>query len=151
MFKDVRTYLFLYYTPIIILCQYIVSGILYRGDSVFFFLKNHELTTEINPVNVCSVAENITVINHTCKLILFIPCGIIVGRITFYHCNQYVCFHHDIVCKSSWKRLIYVHCMLDIWLTIMEYMCHKWPRLCSTCRKHFQVLSSFTTYYRVCN
>jgi hypothetical protein len=37
------------------------------------------------------------------------------------------------------------------WLTIMEYLCHKWPRICSTCRKHFPVLSSFTTYYRVCN
>jgi hypothetical protein len=34
------------------------------------------------------------------------------------------------------------------WLTIMEYLCHKWPRICSTCRKHFPVLSSFTTYYR---
>jgi hypothetical protein len=37
------------------------------------------------------------------------------------------------------------------WLTVMEYMCHKRPRICSTCRKHFPVLSSFTTYYRVCN
>ena len=27
----------------------------------------------------------------------------------------------------------------------------KWPRICSTCRKHVPVLSSFTTYYRVCN
>jgi hypothetical protein len=37
------------------------------------------------------------------------------------------------------------------WLTVMEYLCHKWPRICSTCRKHFPVLSSFTTYYRVYN
>jgi hypothetical protein len=29
----------------------------------------------------------------------------------------------------------------------MEYLCNKWPRICSTCRKHFRVLSSFTTYY----
>ena len=36
-------------------------------------------------------------------------------------------------------------------ITLMEYLCHKWPRICSTCRKHFPVLSSFTTYYRVCN
>ena len=32
------------------------------------------------------------------------------------------------------------------WLTVMEYMCHKWPRICSTRRKHFPVLSSFMTY-----
>jgi hypothetical protein len=38
-----------------------------------------------------------------------------------------------------------------IWLTVMEYLCHKRPRICSTCRKHFQVLSSFMTYHRVCN
>jgi hypothetical protein len=26
------------------------------------------------------------------------------------------------------------------WLTVTEYMCHKWSRICSTCRKHFPVL-----------
>jgi hypothetical protein len=30
--------------------------------------------------------------------------------------------------------------------TVMEYLCHKWPRICSTCRKYFPILSSFTTY-----
>jgi hypothetical protein len=35
------------------------------------------------------------------------------------------------------------------WMTAMEYMCHRWPRICSTCRKHFPVLSSFMTYHRV--
>jgi hypothetical protein len=29
------------------------------------------------------------------------------------------------------------------WLTVMEYLCHKWPRICSTWRKHFLLLSSF--------
>ena len=33
----------------------------------------------------------------------------------------------------------------------MEYQFHKWPRIRSTCPKHFLVLSSYTTYYRVCN
>jgi hypothetical protein len=27
------------------------------------------------------------------------------------------------------------------------YQCHKWSRICSTCRKHFAVLSWFTTYH----
>jgi hypothetical protein len=40
---------------------------------------------------------------------------------------------------------------LMTWLTVMEYLCHKWPRICSTCRKHFPVFSSFTTYHRICN
>ena len=35
------------------------------------------------------------------------------------------------------------------WLT--EYLCHKWPWLCSTCRKHFLVLSSCMTYHQICN
>jgi hypothetical protein len=34
-----------------------------------------------------------------------------------------------------------------IWLTVMEYLCHKWSRICSTCHKYFLVLSLFTTYY----
>ena len=30
-------------------------------------------------------------------------------------------------------------------------LCHNWPPICSTCRKHFPVFSSFMTYHRVCN
>ena len=37
-----------------------------------------------------------------------------------------------------WKNYI-------TWLTVMEYLCHKWPRICCTCRTHFPVLSSFMT------
>ena len=33
----------------------------------------------------------------------------------------------------------------------MEYMCHRWPRICSTCRKHFLVFSSFMAYHLVCS
>jgi len=32
------------------------------------------------------------------------------------------------------------------WLIVTEHTCHKRPRICSTCRKHFPVLSSFMTY-----
>ena len=37
------------------------------------------------------------------------------------------------------------------WLTVMEYLCHKWPQICSTCRKHFRsfphsrLISGFVT------
>jgi hypothetical protein len=37
------------------------------------------------------------------------------------------------------------------WLTAMEYLCHKWVRICSTCRKHFPVISSLTIYHHLCN
>ena len=37
------------------------------------------------------------------------------------------------------------------WLTAMEYLCHKWPRICSVCRNHSPVLSSFMISHRVCN
>jgi hypothetical protein len=43
------------------------------------------------------------------------------------------------------------HFATMIWLTVIEYLCHKLPRISSTCRKHFAVISSFTTYYRVCD
>jgi hypothetical protein len=32
----------------------------------------------------------------------------------------------------------------------MEYLCHKWPRICPTCRKNFPLLYPFTIHYRVC-
>ena len=37
------------------------------------------------------------------------------------------------------------------WLTVTQYLCHKLPRICFICRKHFEVLSSFMTYHWVCN
>ena len=37
------------------------------------------------------------------------------------------------------------------WLTVAEYVCHKWPRICPTGRQHFPILSSFMNYYRLCN
>ena len=40
--------------------------------------------------------------------------------------------------------------MLLVW-TITEYLCHKWPCICSFCRNHYPVLSSFTACHRVCN
>jgi hypothetical protein len=34
---------------------------------------------------------------------------------------------------------------------VMEYLCHKWPRIWSTCRKHFPVLSSFLFFLYLAN
>ena len=31
------------------------------------------------------------------------------------------------------------------WLTVMEYLCHKWPRICSTCRKHSYIIQLSVT------
>jgi hypothetical protein len=36
-------------------------------------------------------------------------------------------------------------------LTVTEYLCHKWPPICSVCRNHTTVLSAFMTCHRVCN
>ena len=35
------------------------------------------------------------------------------------------------------------------WLTVTESLCDKWPRICSVCRNHNQVLFSFITYHQV--
>ena len=50
---------------------------------------------------------------------------------------------------KSWLRIFYGH--HHYLVDAMEYLCYKWPQICSTCRKHFPVLSSFTTYHWVCN
>jgi hypothetical protein len=38
-----------------------------------------------------------------------------------------------------------------LFIIVNELLSHTWPRMCSTCRKHFPVFSSFMTYHRVCN
>ena len=37
------------------------------------------------------------------------------------------------------------------WLTVTEYICHRWPWLWSNCRKNFMALSLYMTYHRICN
>ena len=37
-----------------------------------------------------------------------------------------------------------------IWLIVTEYISHTWARICSVCRNHNQVLSSFMTCHWVC-
>ena len=37
------------------------------------------------------------------------------------------------------------------WLTVTEYKCHKWPRICSVCRNYNLVVYSFMVYHRVCH
>ena len=57
-------------------------------------------------------------------------------------------FGHCVVCSAIyrfWLPLWYLQTLL------MEYLCHKWPRICSTCHSHFPVLSTFMTYHRVGN
>ena len=52
-------------------------------------------------------------------------------------------------CKQGSYSKVLVSTMT--WLSIMEYLCHKWPRTCSTCRKHSPVLFSLMNHHRVCN
>jgi hypothetical protein len=39
--------------------------------------------------------------------------------------------------------------MTMTWLTVTEYLCHKWPSISFTCRKHSP--TSFVIHHRVCN
>jgi len=34
------------------------------------------------------------------------------------------------------------------WLTVTEYLLHKWPRICCTCRN---ISRTFHDYHRICN
>ena len=37
------------------------------------------------------------------------------------------------------------------WLTVMEYLSHKWPRIWFVCLNHNSAISSFMAYHCVCN
>ena len=60
--------------------------------------------------------------------------------------------------KQTKKKLIRIHFLIRKFYSrhhdlVDHYgiMCHKGPRIYSTCRKHFTVLSSFMPYPRVCD
>jgi hypothetical protein len=77
----------------------------------------------------------------------------LMGRPTLSFQNLHLTWL-DISKKNLKKTPTHIHLNLIeqfIRLTVMEYLCHKWPQICSTCRKHFPVLSSFMTYHRVYN
>jgi hypothetical protein len=61
-------------------------------------------------------------------------------RIFFTISWQYSMYHFESITVATMT-----------WLTVMKNLYHKWPRICSTCRKHFPALFSFMTYHRVCN
>ena len=52
----------------------------------------------------------------------------------------------------NWNHL-FEHFTVAImtWLTVTGYLFHKWARICSTCRNDIPLISSITTYHRVCN
>ena len=46
----------------------------------------------------------------------------------------------------SWSNLFESFTLATMtWLTVMEYLCHRWPRICSICRNHFSVHSWLIT------
>ena len=50
---------------------------------------------------------------------------------------------------GNWSSLRKLYGRNHQLVTKMEYLCHKWPRTCSTCRKHFHVLSLSMTYLNI--
>ena len=68
--------------------------------------------------------------------------------------------HHALISSSMiyhtiWFLKMLLTCDLSrcwpFWLGSLVLLRHKWPRICSTCCKHFPVLSPFMIYHRVCN
>jgi hypothetical protein len=64
------------------------------------------------------------------------------------------CYADDQIWKESWSwshHFESVTVATIIWLTVTEYLCHKWPQICSTCRQYYPDHSSFMTYHRLCS
>ena len=47
------------------------------------------------------------------------------------------------------STLVYIVFGFTLTYAITVYLCHKWPQICSICRHHNSVLSSFTSYHQV--
>ena len=56
------------------------------------------------------------------------------------HCHFKIYISRGQTYKKIKKTPAHIHLNLIeqfIWFTVMKYLCHKWSRICSTCRKHF--------------
>ena len=56
-----------------------------------------------------------------------------------------------VVKMTSSHRKFYDRNSNMTWSIVMEYLCHKWPRICYVSHKHNPILSSFMSYSRICN
>jgi len=59
--------------------------------------------------------------------------------------------YHDFLFRGLLPKRKLNHGFSRTWLTVTEWLCHKWPRICSVCHTHNPVLSSFMAYHWVCN
>jgi len=95
--------------------------------------KNEDSIVGTNPKENYQSAMDLIVLANSSKFYLFGVCTIL---------GSY---------WLSWTHHLKGFTVAMTWLTVTEYLCHKWPRICSICRIHFPVLSSFMIYHRVCN
>ena len=101
---------------------------------------NHKLNDFFNKI-LCCKKSSIPV--HSWLLLRLVP--ILIDLIAGWYQQENYWAHGSLLLTGNH------HFATMIWLTVIEYLCHKLPRISSTCRKHFAVISSFTTYYRVCD
>ena len=52
-----------------------------------------------------------------------------------------------LLAKLKWSLRNFYGRYVMTWLTITEYLCHKWPWMCSVCRNQNQALFPFMTYH----
>ena len=64
--------------------------------------------------------------------------------------------HHDLlkryeISMSQMTTDMFITVATMTCLSVTKYLCHKWPRICSVCSNHNQVLSLYMNYHRVCS
>ena len=58
----------------------------------------------------------------------------------------------DVLCRNVESRTNFYTSGVLLWVkSIREYLCHKWPQICSICCNHNTVLSLFMMYPQICN
>ena len=94
--------------------------------------------------NFCSV----TIMNWKCLYQVRVITIFTVFRLL----TDFVCLYAYEFWLSLWKIVrSSVILLLPIFTVFSEYLCHKWPRICSVRRNYNPVLSSSTTYHRLYN
>ena len=128
----------------LILIEYMLDSVLYALCSKSYryaFCTTSRIGNTFSSACLLSMS-NTKQVNGCGSYQYFLDRGLLLGKLLL---NQ----GYLLAMLKLSLRKFYTRAMT--WLTAMEYLCHKLPLICSSCRKHFPVLSSFMTDHWVCN
>jgi hypothetical protein len=128
-----------------------------RSMHCIWTLGTHRMCTCVKHINFLWFPSSVTILLHTDRLCdphvqIYLMYLVDTDEVFIWCQNPW----HINLCNPIFRYFDLLCCFhVQCHLNAQCYRCviidEVFPRICSTCRKHFPVFSSFMTYHRVCN